>query len=98
MIALTPKAAHQLDALRWHYVERARLEALRNLAAAVTDAIVMIERNPGAGLAAPRPYPALAKAGRRWVKSGRYWVMYSTTQPPVITGIFHETADIPNRA
>jgi len=97
LIGLTPKAARQLDALRRHYLERERLEALRNLAAAVADAIALIEHNPGAGVAAPRPYPALAKAGRGWVKSGRYWAMYSTMRPPVITGIFHDTSDIANR-
>jgi len=90
LIGLTPKAARQLDALRRHYLERERLEALRNLAAAVADAIALIEHNPGAGVAAPRPYPAL-------VKSGRYWAMYSTMRPPVITGIFHDTSDIANR-
>lgn len=56
-----------------------------------------IEKNPGAGLAAPRPCPHLAQMGRAWVKAGRYWVTYSTTKPPAIVGIFHETANIPRR-
>jgi len=97
LISLTRKAERQLDALRQHYIERERLEAVRNLAAAIADAMAMIESKPGTGLAAPRPYPFLAQQGRAWVKAGRYWVMYSTTRPPVITGIFHETSDIPNR-
>ena len=97
MIGFTRKAERQLDALRQHNIERERLEAVRNLAAAIDDAIAMIESKPGAGLAAPRPYPSLAKRGRAWVKAGHYWVMYSTVEPPIITGIFHESADIPNR-
>jgi hypothetical protein len=34
---------------------------------------------------------------RLWVNAGRYWISYSTTQPPVIVGVFYETADIPRR-
>ena len=29
---------------------------------------------------------------------GRYWIAYSTTAPPVIVGVFYDTADIPGRA
>jgi hypothetical protein len=31
------------------------------------------------------------------VKAGRYWIAYSTKQPPVIVAVFYETADIPGR-
>lgn len=44
------------------------------------------------------PYPRLASDGRRWIKVGAYWIAYSTTEPPVILGVFYETADIPSRA
>ncbi|HWK48216.1 MAG TPA: type II toxin-antitoxin system RelE/ParE family toxin [Stellaceae bacterium] len=97
MIAFSRKATQHLEDLWRYYEEYERLEALRNLTAAMADAIAKIERNPGAGLAAPRPYPSLAKPGRAWVKAGRYWVMYRTTKPPVITGIFYDAADIPDR-
>jgi hypothetical protein len=48
-------------------------------------------------LPAPRPYPALAKAGRRWLIEGSYWISYSLTTPPVISGVFYAMSDIPNR-
>jgi hypothetical protein len=48
-------------------------------------------------LPAPRPYPSLANAGRRWIIEGAYWISYSLTAPPVISGVFYAMADIPNR-
>ena len=70
---------------------------MRNLLAAVDEAIAKIDQKQEAGLPAPRPYPELARPGRLWVKAGRYWVTYRTTEPPIIVGVFHESADIPNR-
>ena len=52
---------------------------------------------PSAGSSAPRPYPDLARPGQAWIKSGRYWLAYSLTDPPVIVALFHDTADIPGR-
>lgn len=98
MIAYTPRAARQVDDLRQHYEDRARREAILALAAALEEAERRIEANPGAGLAAPRPYPDLARPGRRWIKAGRYWIAYSPGLPPVIVGVFYETADIPRRS
>ena len=63
--------------------------------AALDEADRRIEGNPSAGLTAPRPYPRLAQPGVLWVKAGRYWVYYTTTSPPVIVGVFYETANIP---
>jgi hypothetical protein len=37
------------------------------------------------------------RGGRAWVKAGRDWVAYRTTQPPVIVAVFYETANTPNR-
>ena len=97
MIAYTPRAARQVDALIQHYEDRQRTGAIRALQAALDAAERKIESNPAAGLAAPRPYPRLARPGRAWVKAGRYWVAYSTAHPPVIVAVFYETADIPRR-
>jgi plasmid stabilization system protein ParE len=97
MIALSPEAEAQLDALISHYEALSRVEASINLLDALERASARILEKPEAGLSAPRPYPALAKAGRRWVIEGRYWVSYSLTTPPVISGIFYAMADIPNR-
>lgn len=92
------EATAQVEALQRHYRARSRLEAARNLAAALVEAEARIEHTPGAGLPAPRPYPDLARPGQAWTKAGRYWIAYSTTQPPVILGVFYEAADIPSRA
>ena len=97
MIRLSPDAEEHLDALSAYYEGRDRPEATIGLLAAVERAAARIERTPEAGLPAPRPYPSLAHAGRRWIKEGPYWIAYSTTQPPVILGVFHEAADIPSR-
>ena len=97
MIALSPKAQADVRGLARAYADRGRGNAVRNLAVVVARAGERIERDPGAGLAAPRPYPHLVQAGRRWLKEGAYWIAYATTEPPVIAGVFHERADIPGR-
>jgi transposase len=43
-------------------------------------------------------YPdQVARKGRAWVKSGQYWLVYSTKQPPVIAAVFYDAADVPRR-
>ena len=91
------EAILQLDELRLHYRLKDRLDAARNLDLALDQAEVRIEHDPNRGLPAPRPYPELARNGRAWIKSGRYWIIYTLTDPPVILGVFYEAADIPNR-
>lgn len=98
MIRLSTEAERQVVELLRHYARLGRLEAGRTLIAAIDQATAKIEREPGQGLAAPRPYPALARPGRAWTKAGRYWIAYSTGTPPVIVGVFYEAADIPGRA
>ena len=97
MIGYTARAARQVAELREHYERKRRPEASRNLDAALSSAERLIERDPAAGLSAPRPYPALARSEQAWVKAGPYWIRYSTRTPPVITGVFYEQADIPGR-
>ena len=97
MIAYTPRATRQVDALIQHYEEHQRGGAVQARLAALDEAERKIEQNPAGGLVAPRPYPHNARQGRAWVKSGRYWIAYSTTKPPMIVAVFYETADIPRR-
>jgi plasmid stabilization system protein ParE len=91
------EARRQLAALRDHYEGRDRLEAILNLSDALKEAERRIEADPGAGLPAPRPYPSLARPGRVWTKSGRYWIAYSVTTPPMILAVFYDQANIPGR-
>jgi plasmid stabilization system protein ParE len=95
VIALSPEADKHVSDLESHYEALNRIEAVRNLILAIEGAKTRIAKSPGAGLPAPRPYPTLKKPGRLWLKSGRYWISYSDTKPPVISGVFFETVDIP---
>jgi len=97
LIAFTPQVRQQVSDLRWHYEERDRPAAIRGLSNALEAAWKMIIANPAAGLDAPCPYPALARPGCTWIKSGRYWIVYSTNNAPVTIGIFYDTANISNR-
>ncbi len=97
MIEYTRRAERQIDLLRQYYEAHQRLEALRNLDAALDEAEARIERDPGAGVPAPRPYPFLVRKGRGWIRVRRYWFAYSTAAPHVIVGVYYDTADIPNR-
>ena len=97
MIGYSARAERQIVALRHHYEDLGRTTAVCALIAALDEAEGRIERDPAAGLAAPRPYPKLARYGLAWIKSGRYWIAYSTGQSPVIVGVFFETANIPRR-
>ena len=96
MIELSPEASRHIAAIRKHYLSRERPEALRNLAIALSEASATIERDPAAGLSAPRPYPQLAKAQRLWLHVRRYWIAYSMT-PLRIVAVFYDAANIPKR-
>lgn len=97
MIVFTPRAARQVRALRRHYQDRERPEAILALVAALESAWQVITTSSAAGLPAPRPYPQLARPGRAWVQAGRYWVAYRTRQPLAIVAVFYDAADIPGR-
>lgn len=84
------------EGLREHYEDRERPAAIRTLIAALEEANRKIEGNRNVGLAAPRPYPHLARPHRLWIKAGRYWIAYLPARS-VIVRIFYETANIPGR-
>ena len=99
MIPLTPEAEAQLDDLLAHFERLERPRASRNLILTLEDAAARIEHAPHEGLPAPRPYPSLARLGFLWTKSGQYWIAHMVLDSgPIIAGVFHDTADIPNRA
>ncbi len=98
MTVLSRRAEQHFDKLVQHYESLDRPEAIRNLVAAIVRAASLIDADPYGGLPAPGAYLDLAKPGRLWRKAGRYWISYRPkAMPPVITGIFYETADIPRR-
>ena len=96
MIALTPEASAQLEALERFYIEKRRPQALRNLGHALAEASLIITNAPERGLTAPRPYPELAAVGLSRLKRGRHWIAYDPVVP-IIADVFVETEDIPNR-
>ena len=94
MIALTPEASAQLEALERYYIEKQRPQAIRNLGHALAEASLIILNAPERGMSAPRPYPELAELKLSWLKRGRYWIAYDPAGP-IIAGVFFETNDIP---
>jgi len=97
VISLSATAEFQLDQLIEYYELKDRVAASCNLLVALDAAGKRIATAPQSGLPAPRPYPALAALGLRWIIEVSYWISYSKDDPPIIFGIFHATADIPNR-
>jgi plasmid stabilization system protein ParE len=97
VIALSLEAESQIDRLIAHYETKGRVGATVNLLNAIERAKYRIATRPEAGLDAPRPYPGLKLLGRRWIIEGSYWICYGQTNPPVISGVYYLTADIPNR-
>jgi len=97
VIALSREARRDVAALAWDYIRKDWAEAVGNLLAAIDQAAAQISSNPGGGLNAPRPYPAVARPGRAWTKAGRYWFAYSLGNPPVILAVFYDAANIPDR-
>jgi hypothetical protein len=63
LIALTPEASTQVEALERFYIDKQRPQALRNLGHALAEASLIITNAPSRGLPAPRPYPDLAALG-----------------------------------
>jgi plasmid stabilization system protein ParE len=96
LIALSPEASTQVEALERYYIKMGRPQALRNLGHALAEASLIIANAPERGLPSPRPYPQLAEFGLFWLKRGRYWIAYDPAVP-IIAGVFFETDDIPNR-
>jgi hypothetical protein len=75
----------------------ARPDAARKLIEAYDNAVRQIETGPQSWLTHPRPYPALAEYGFRWIKVHRYWFGYAAGKPAVITNIFDEAGDMPGQ-
>jgi len=98
LIDYTRRAVEHLSALFDHYEAKERPEAMRNLMEAMRDAWAEIERDPQGGLAAPRPYPELARPGTLWRHSRSYWVAYCRAPRLAITAIFYDESDIPGRS
>jgi plasmid stabilization system protein ParE len=97
VVILSPDAEADVDELVAHYEANDRLEAAQNLLRAVDVAKMRVGRAPGAGLAAPRPYPKLKRRGVKWIIEGNYWFAYIDQAEPMIIAVFYAAADIPNR-
>lgn len=98
MTGYTDEARRQIESLGAFYREKGRPDALLNLLDALEKAEALIDHNPTAGLAAPRPYPRLRREGRFWIKVGTYWIAYVIRPSRVIIAVFHDRADIPGRS
>ena len=96
MARLSEAATRAVAELQRYYERKDRPEASRNLRLVLQRASERIDREPKAGIAAPRPYPDVARDGTRWIKEGRYWIAYSLTRPPVILAVVYDQADNPS--
>lgn len=97
MIPISPRAKRDIRELQKHYLGKGRPEAVERLLVAVREASELIERNPGAGVDAPRPYPQLERRRWAWVKVHRYWIGYRRDPELTIAAVFYDSADIPGR-
>lgn len=97
MIRYSRRGAEHVSALLDHYIQLERPEAVRNLLAAVREAMERIERSPDAGLPAPRPYLQLRSPGRFWIQVGSYWIAYRRRPVPTIVAVFYDESNIPGR-
>ncbi len=98
MIPLSSAAESALAALTNHYALLGRDRAIDRLVASIEAACERFERERGQFYDSPRPYPGLAELGLRWTKEGPYWIAFAVTREgPIVAGVFHDGADIPNR-
>lgn len=97
MIPIAPRAKRDVAGLQRHYLQKNRPEAVDSLLAAVREAAARIERDPDAGIDAPRPYPHLRRQGWAWVKARRYWIGYHRHPRLLIAAVFYDAANIPGR-
>lgn len=98
MVQITSTAHAQLKALERHFARLDRNFATVRMTEAVEIAAVRIEAKEGPFWSAPRPYPDLADLSWQWLKQGRYWIAFAAAANGyAITGIFFETANIPDR-
>jgi plasmid stabilization system protein ParE len=100
MIGITRSARRQIDdLLRFYIDESERPDAARRLLSDLAGARKLIVKDSRQGLSYPRPYPALAKYGFRWARVRAYWIAWTLIdERPVITNVFHVSADIERRA
>jgi plasmid stabilization system protein ParE len=98
MIPLSPAAQAALDALTEFYRVRGRDRAIELLANNIEAACKRYQSGRRRFVPAPRVYPQLSDFGFLWTKEGPYWIAFAeTASGPVVAGLFHEAADIPNR-
>ncbi len=100
MIRITRAAQRQIDDLIWFYLEeKQRPEAARRLRNDLRTARHLIIAEPNKGLPYPRPYPALQWLEFRWLLVRAYWISWGMRDGgPVVTNVFHASADIKGRA
>jgi len=95
MIALSQEACSQIDRLIATYEASGQLEAAVTLLTTLDWARQRIASTPRSGLEAPGADPALKTPGRGWIVEEHFWLSYSLTTPPVISGVFFVEGDVP---
>jgi plasmid stabilization system protein ParE len=97
-VRLTAGAERHLADLESHYQGLERPLAIIRLADALAAAMFRIEHRLGPFSSAPRPYPDLARYGWSWLKQHRYWIAFTVEgDDALVTGVFYDAANIPER-
>ncbi len=98
MIPLSAAAEAEPDALTSYYETLGRDRAIDRLVEAGGTACDRYDRRRGLFYDSPRPLPGACRYGSSLDEGGTLWIPFEeTTAGPVVAGIFHESADIPNR-
>jgi len=98
ILPYTHRAASHVDALVTYYLyKKGRPEAVRALYRTLEAASVAIMAKTATLYDAPRPYPAVREPGAYWVYFAPYWIAFRRPQNPIISAVFYDAADIPNR-
>jgi plasmid stabilization system protein ParE len=100
MIGITRAAQRQIDDLiRFYLFEKDRPEAAERLLDDLERAkrLILGPHTRSAGF--PGPYADLEMLGFRWIRVRAYWIGFvPVAGHPVVTNVFHVTADIERRA
>jgi plasmid stabilization system protein ParE len=87
------------ELIRFYVVNKRRPEAAVRLRDELREARRLIALVPDGGVPYPRPYPALAWLGFKWINVRIYWIgWHNDANGPIITNVLHVRADIEGRA
>jgi len=98
ILPYTARAAVHVDALVAHYLADENPEAAINLRRQLVAASAAIANGTARTFPHPRPYPQLQEMGAYWVYFPPYWIAFRRPSDPVISAVWYDQANMPERA